>query len=567
MPKIRAVNSRIRSLVIMIAVAFALSLAACAIIPLRLMRESRYTFGFVGDEYLYAQRVQPLIDGTTAINSLNNAGDPSVISPFYLEDFTRAVVRISRLDVVTFIWSWRWLFPIALAASFFALSSVCLDRRRRTWSAPLRWAVAGAAFPLLYCMYSLTMEFPPLHGFINRFPTNIEYPLSILLAAQYVSFLKNPTDRAGVFLALISATTAYLRMYLAFPWSIAIIGGFGYLILARQVSARVVIVTVGLVALLMCPWLYISRMNAGSQEFSELILRYFGKPGNYTVHSRWPLYLGISVLLLAGARAVQARHRVLAFGVAGTMLLLPFICGLLPFASEVLMYDRWSSFYLTVILAVAMLALESRSLDWRGRRGETLARRAVAVCVIFGALGAGILGAMNLTYDFAQYPQGPYRFIKQDLQYVPAYQWVGDNTPPGALFLVDDGFDWSINPKYNSAGLPVVSGFAPDGTFMLAVDDLFQIVAKRPRVYTHRLMGFVLKTADVMQLAYLHRGTFGLPVPSDKYIRALQRFRPGYILWKKAASAPVPRGFGSTLRARSEIVYTDSTCEIWKINY
>jgi len=529
------------------------------------MHESRYTFGYVGDEFLYAQRVQPLIAGTTATNTMNGVGDPAVISPFYLEDSVRAFLTVTKIDTISFIWIWRWLFPLAFAGTFVLLARQCLPRERRTWNSALRFS-AAAVFPLLYCAYDLVTPFPPLQGFVNRFPTNIEYPLSVLLAWLYLAFLQSPTAAAGIKLALLSALIAYIRPYLAFPWSITIIAGFGYLIAGKKIGARVILATGFTLLLAMGPWMYVSKTNGNSPVFADMLHRYFGSPGSFEVHKLWWMYLAFAFVLAVCAVFVERSRRVFVVGATLTLIVLPFICSSMPFASEVLQFDRFGSYYLVVSLAGVLLAIGSRSSRWRGKRGEAYAKKMGSTLLGASVFASGILALINVTYDFAQYPQGPIPSIRRDLPFVPAYTWLRENSPRDALVLVDDGYDWSINPKRTPSGLPIVSGFAPDGTYILANDDVFQLVARRRRVYTHRLMTCVLSTKDLTQLAYLQRGTFGLPIPKERYDTALQNFRPSYILWRKNAGAPVPRGFGATLKPISSTVYQDDVCEIWKLD-
>lgn len=568
MPTLRILDPRLnRKHIFLIAVSIGLAIAACWVIPIRLLKVSWYTFGYLGDEYLYAQRVQPLFPGISATNSLNGVGDPNVISPFWLEDSLRGLVTLLHVDVISFIWSWRFLFPIALASSFIFLARSCLLRRARAWNATLQYAAAAAAFTMLYCAYDAVISFPPCHGFIERFPTNIEYLLSVLLAAQYVRFLSKPTLRNGVLLALVSAVTTYLRLYLAFPWSIAVIIGVVYLLATRQLSFRIAAVTAVVLIFAMCPWLYVVWANSKSQDFAELNLRYFGPPSKFIIHPHWILYMSFGLIYFAGAFFLEKRHRIFAIGTAVTMLLLPFICSSMPFASEILGYDRFGCFYLVAFLTLALLVLGNCTLAWRGRRGRAQASRLLYSCGAATLAFSAVIAAMNASYDFAGFPQKTFPDVREDLQFIPAYKWIREQTPEGSLVLVDDGFDWSIGAKFNANGLPIISGFAPDGTYMLAGDDIFQIVARRPRVYTHRLMGFVLTTKDVGALGYLHRGTFGLPVPGELYTKALMRFRPAYILWRKTKRAPIPRGYGGALREHAETVYTDGVCEIWKLNY
>ena len=97
----------------------------------------------------------------------------------------------------------------------------------------------------------------------------------------------------------------------------------------------------------------------------------------------------------------------------------------------------------------------------------TLVFSLLAVC------GAAIVGFHNATFNFAEYLCGPYESVDEDLKHVKAYKWVRENTPPDALFLVDDGYDWSgiTNTGHTSRYVQDIQA------------DVFQIVAKRRRVY------------------------------------------------------------------------------------
>jgi hypothetical protein len=89
---------------------------------------SYYAFGYVGDEYVYAQRIQPLIAGTTATNPVNGICDSGVISPYYLEDLLRVVLTYSGIDVIALFWIWRGVFPVLLACGMVLLAGSCLKR-------------------------------------------------------------------------------------------------------------------------------------------------------------------------------------------------------------------------------------------------------------------------------------------------------------------------------------------------------------------------------------------------------------------------------------------------------
>ena len=105
------------------------ALGAVWVIPYRLAfgpEGSYYTFGFIGDEYTYAERIQAFVAGATASNPINGVSDPRYISTWYLENFLRLFLQVLHLDVIAFAWGWRILFPVGLLASFVALTRACM---------------------------------------------------------------------------------------------------------------------------------------------------------------------------------------------------------------------------------------------------------------------------------------------------------------------------------------------------------------------------------------------------------------------------------------------------------
>jgi hypothetical protein len=75
-----------------------LFLTATWVLPYRLLNDtgnSFYTFGFVGDEYFYAERIQPLVGGATAVNTVSGLAIRT-ISPFYLENLCHLQVFFRR---------------------------------------------------------------------------------------------------------------------------------------------------------------------------------------------------------------------------------------------------------------------------------------------------------------------------------------------------------------------------------------------------------------------------------------------------------------------------------------
>ena len=562
---------------IAIAAALIAGLLACWIIPLRLRLEgSWHTFGFVGDEYLYAQRLQPLIPGTTATNPVNGICDERVISAFYLEDAIRAALGFAKIHIIDAIWMQRFVFPVLMAALLLGLARECLPRTGRTWSKGLRWSAAVLALPLLYCTYDAVTRFPPLQGFLHRFPTNFEFPLSIMLAWSFIRFLKSPGIGRGALLACCSVVAVYIRPFLVVPWSMTIIPAVLYMLFSNvpalrlstlegtaKAGLKVCLIMAAILAAGLLPLILIARWNSQFAAQQELYLRWFNLPHTYQIHGKWWFYLLWSFAFWKVSRYVAEELRVFLAGASMAMALLPFVCGAFVFANEILYFDRFGSFYLIVgICALLMLAGEwSRSL--RGRAGEVKARRATwgatGACVLL----AGVLGTRNYVYDFARYPAGPLPSIAADLQYLDAYRWAAEKTPADALFIVDDGYDWSKAPKDKATFDALLRKFT-------VKEDLFQLVSRRRRVFIERLFGAAMTTEELFALTMLQRGTLGLEVGDEVYARALARYKPNYILWRKTAPipisemvAPVPRGRGARLPGKK--VYSDSVCEIWTI--
>jgi len=540
-----------------------LALAACWVVPLRLLSargDSYYTIGYVGDEYLYAQRLQPLCAGCTPGNPINGIGDATVISPYFLEDLCRLSITLLGWDAPRFFWAWRFLFPLVLLAAMCALACACLRRERRPWSLGLRLAGGAVGFAFLYCAYDLLTAYPPRHGFLERVPTNIEYILSAVQAALFIRLLDRPSAWRGACVALCGAGLIYIRPYAALPWGLAIGSGLTVLTALRRVPLKTAAASAGILIFALIPLLYVMHHNGQRPVYAEMIARYLNLPAPdasppYAVHHQWPLYLGLAALIAALGRF--SSRPAFNYSCAFALAVLPFGCGLLRASNELLPYDRFGVFYLVAMLAALLLAVGRYSLGWSGHSGWRWARQAQHVLLALAAVGAGYLACSNLTLDFSRYPRGTYASIAADLRFLPAYNWVRENTPPGALILVDDGCEWSQAPRD-------IAGWRELMNSRMAFDDLFQMVSRRRPVFAMRLYGNALATADVDALQQLHLGTFGYPVGKDAYTAALKRFKPNYILWRK--SAPVPRGYGRILEQMSRAVYEDEVCVIWRLD-
>jgi hypothetical protein len=563
--------ARVRLFRLILAGVLILLVGVCWIVPARLSRGggSRYTFAYIGDEHIYAQRILP-IASTTDTNPTNGVCDPKAISPYFLEDACRGFLRLTGMDVIDFVWAWRVAMPIALMLAFLLLAQSCLPRRRRPFAAELRLAAAAAGFALLFFVYDLTTTYPPCHGYLDRFPSNIEYPLSVFFAALCVRFLDVPNAVRGIALALTGAGLIYLRPYAALPWGLAAGIMVVHALWTRSLSWRVLAVMIVAFAMAVGPWVFVNWNNSHSGGFADLTVRYFELPGPglkrpYQVHPQWPLYLSLAGVLLAAMPF--SRLKIFTFSCASVLAALPFISGLFSISAQLVGYDRYGVFYLIALLTAAMLVVGRRSVLWRGKQSQAQFARWALGAIALAFAGGGVLAYKNITLNFAAYPGGTFPSVVADQCFLPAYRWVRQNTPPAALFIVDDGYDWSQAPQ----DLP---GFRALMTSFVSRDDLFQIVARRRVVYTDRLYFNILSTDDVERLALLHRGTFGLRVPKNEYLDALKRYHPQYIFWRKTpaygvsdAVAPIPRGYGKVLEQYREIVFYDEFCEIWKLRY
>lgn len=538
---------------ILIALSLAAALAACWIIPYRLRHDpghSEYTFGYIGDEYVYADRISPLLPDCSGANPTNAFGDRDVVSQLYLERILRGTITLTGIDVIDVAWVWRWLFCPVLLLMLWPLCRACIGRRLRPWSGDLIGSAWVAAFPLLYCLYDLVTKFPPFQGMLNRFVSNTEYLLSLGLAWAYIRFVRAPDSARGIVLAAVSAATLYLRPYGTLPWGLTVVIGVLYMLAARRLPLRTALVTFCALLVFLAPWMAINQWNKGTLGYQDFMSRYSRLTG-YQVHERWRVFLSAGVFL-AAAGWYARRLRLLLWPAALTLLVVPFVTALVPVvAKEITFFDRYGLFYLPLILLALVAVLGEHSLGWHGRRGLSLARRWSSGLCCLSLAASSVLAWRNLHYDFHQYPKGPLPFIAADQASLPAYRWIRDYTPPDALFLVDDGVDYSVDMRTIN---------------MSSHADLFQMVARRQRVYNWVLFTNFLREGTLTSLYTLHVDTFGARENLTLYPEALRVFAPRYVLWRR--KFPFPRGPGTVLlKFRSSVVYSDAACEIWKLDY
>ncbi|HEY3320127.1 MAG TPA: hypothetical protein VGP72_06665 [Planctomycetota bacterium] len=565
----RTASQHQRTLYALIFVAFIFAIAACWLIPWRLSHGpggSYYRFGYLNDEYSYAQRIQPLLPGATSTNPVNGVCDPNIWSPFFLEDSFRALLTVTHLDVIAFAWIWRLLTPILLGIFFFLIARAAIARRQRPWSLALSAACAAAALPLLYCAYTQTNGAVPLYLFINRMPTNVEYFVSALLAWLYVRFVRRPDVLGASALALAFVALVYLRIYVAVPWALALMLGVGWMIVNRRVTARAWLSATCVAGVALLPWILINHHNGSIPAFRELLARYYPDIPYYP-HPQWIVHVSAAALMmLLGGFA--PRGRVVIFSMALALGIFPFVCGLLkPIQQELLLSDRYGCFYLVGLLTAAMLWLGARAENWSGHDGSRRALLPSTALLAISLLASANVWRESSTYDFESLPSGCTASIAADVDYLPAYDWVRQKTPAGALFLVDDGYDWRNFPDDDAAAADVLHRLE-------CTNDLFQIVARRKRVYTEIIRGLAMSEADLWTLIRVQRGTLGLKGNKDDYVRALKKILPDYIFWRKRApvvlpgpAAPIPRGYSTFLTPLSRTVYKDEFCEIWEMHY
>lgn len=556
-----AARGRVAPWVLVLACAGAL--AACWILPVRMALGpggSFYTCGYIADEYCYLSRLQPLLAGATATNPVNGICAPGVYSQFFLEDLVRVFLSVTGLNVVVFAWVWRVLFPCCLLASLLVLGRQALPWKHKPWAATLRWSAVVAAFSAVFLLYNTLMPFPPLQGWLNRIPTNVEFPLSVLLAWLYLRFLETPNARACVLLALAGAVSVYLRVYLVLPWAVATSFGALWLLWTRRCSIGVLARGAAAGAAVAAPYVIVGLLNQQSPVYRELITRYFELPAHYAVHPCWPTQVGLALVILLVSFRQRGPGRIFGVSTGLTLAVFPFACGLLTTISKELLLpsDRFACFHHVALVTAALCGVGALSARWGGLDGARAARRWSVGLLAFAAGAACEVAARNLDYDFTCYRPGQCEIIREDTRYVPAYEWVRKNTPADALFMVDDGYDWT--------GVPAdAERLRRTLYFVFSKDDLFQIVARRKRLYTARLYGNALSNDELLQLAMLQAGTFGFPVDKSAYVQALKRYLPDYILWRRTAL--VPRGFGKVLQNMRETVYSDGSCEIWRMTY
>jgi len=549
-----------------------LMLGALWIIPWRMAFEpggSYYTFGYIPDEIFYAQRLQPLLPETTPGNPLNGLTDPRLVSQFYLEDACRAAITLTGIDVIAFFWVWRIAFPLVLFFTVLLLARKLLLRPARPWSSAMVFATAVASWAGMYFLYEVLTEPLPLHCWIDRVPTCIEYVLSLLLAGAALFWCLEPNAKRGALVAVAAALLVYMRPYLAVPWIMALALLGIWLLASRRLKPRALlgVVAVGIAALV--PWLIAARINGQSQTHRELMLRYFAWPDQvYKVHDMAALHVALAIVIGLCALKVQRAWQPLLVCCAMALAILPFICGRVPpVAREMLRSDRFGSFYIVVLICTTLLLLRARVQTWRGRFSWWQARRLTLGACTATACFAASTAVRNLEHDLGHPPGAHYNSMVRENDFIPAYLWLRANSPADSLVAVDDGYDWTKSPDDPEALFWKLKDFTKR-------NELFHIVARRRVLYTDWMMYSEISNADLDDAGLLQRGLFGMTLEKAYFLKGLRRLKPSYVLWRKTPClpvsrelAPIPRGYGVQLKQMSEVVYEDTFCEIWKVYY
>jgi hypothetical protein len=534
---------------------------------LGLGRDSNYyLFGFVGDEYTYAQHIQPLVAGASAANPDNYAGDRGAISPFFLENALRAFLTATGLKVVDLFWAWRIFFPPVLLACAVLLARACCPHgctRRTTWGTALAIASGTSAFIALYFLYDRLTSLMPLQGWLNRIPTNVEFPLSVLIAWACVRFIRRPSAGRGACLSVLCAALVYARFYAAIPWAICIPVMMAGLLISKRMNLRVALITAATLGAALAPWAAVLMFNSSRPVYQQMVARYFPAQA-YRFPVTWPLLLSLAGVLLAQSFFVHRRFRMLLRGCALALIALIFVSGAFSFAREVTQFDRYTSFYLVAVVLGFCLMLGSRIPSLRGEVATVFGQSWAIRLSLVAVATALVVGKANATFDFGACG-GQYESVREDLPTVHAYRWIAEHTPAEAVFLVDDGCDWSGPPLSQSNESDLCVPGSREYTLWVR-SDLFSIVARRQVIFHSRMYGNLLSDRDVGELVFLHCGTFGAGkeagISPEAYMQALKRFKPTHILWR---NTPGLRGYGAKLLKYKTLLYSDGVCQVWEI--
>ncbi len=532
------------------------------IIPYRLATEpgaSYYNFSYVTDECVYAQHLAPLMEKTNDANWSNGFSENTFTPQFYLEMLLRRMLTVTGVSAITLFWIWRLAFPIAMGASLLLMTATCLRRTDKHWHRAMVFVAAAAVWPLFYFIYDCIMPFFPMHAYLDRIPTNIEFVLTVLLFAVFVFFLRKPElPRALIVIAMLTLLT-YARPYSVVGCGPPVALTVLYLSLRGVILWRTTLLSGMAFLILLLPMLWHMHLNGLSPEYQTWLARYFSGAGGYQVHSRWPVHLAVAAVLAVAGWRLRNPWRAFVVSLALTAAAAPFISGMMPLRVQMLnIYDRWGSLFVPALLLAGLFLVAQASESWRGHAGHKTLIRWLRGLAAAALVASAAVAARTAVYNFDADRNSNHLILKIDADCVSAYKWVAANTAGDALFLVDDGLDWSKVEKDVS-----FRTYAATLTWDRA--EMFMLVARRRCVYTERLYVNSISTTDLHNATMLHYGTFGMTMPVATYVESLKHFRPDYVFWRR--TSPIPRGFGAQLQKLATVVYSDACCEIWKLRY
>lgn len=545
------------------AVLSVLTALAIWVVPYRFATEpggGYYNFSCYSDECFYAAHFAPLIEKTDDLNVVNGMSEPSFTPQYYLEMLIRKFVTITGIAPITFFWIWRVVFPVVLGAGLLFLAATTVRREGEPWHRqPLVLFAAAAAWPLFYCLYDVLLPTFPLRYWLDRVPTNLEFLLTVLLFALFVRLLRKPDLNRALAVVAALALIAYARPYAILGGGVAVGIAVLWLTVTRFLTLRITLISVAVFVLLLLPLVLQMYQNGQSPEYKQWSQRYFTGVSAYQIHPRWYVHAGVAVALAIAAWRLAGPWRIFAVALSLTAASIPFTSGLPAYRAQMLhVYDRWAWYVLPAVTVAGLLVLGRASESWQALSDSRRIRNWTLGLSALSLLASGILAVRNFTYNFDADQISDHLVLKGDTVSLPAYAWVKANTDPGALFLVDDGLDWSEISK-DAQLKSYVAMFTWDRA------EFFLLMARRRCVFTERLWVNSIKLADMADCYNLQRGTFGMPMPVSDYVKALKHLHPDYVYWRRPA--PIPRGYGTQLQKLAKVVYSDSTCEIWALHY
>lgn len=522
------------------------TLAVVWIVPLRMALgkdNSYFAYALIEDEPRYADCIQPLLSGATRTNPTNGFGDNRYLSPFFLEDLLREVLSITGIHVITAYWLWRFIFPVLILISFYLLLKDALPANCKTLS-PLQILVfALFSTAILYLEPLCFFHHSPVHGWLNRIPTNIEFLLSIHMAWHYCRFLQQSSVSRSAMLSVQFALLVYLRLYAAIPWAIVLGIAVVVKLARRQIPYASVLAAGVALVIALTPWVFVVVSNKALPIYTEIATRFFGQT-RWRLHYYTEWYIGLAAVFILFALRARFEVRLTAVACGLTIAAIPFLCGFLPFGREVIAYDRFSSFYIVAFLTV----LTQRLAPFAEGNVQTTSWVASAG-IIFAVVGLKFYGQM----EYKKEGLTAYSKIAEDIPAVTAYQWIEKSTPGDALFVCGDVSSQkrrftSVRDTINQSPLT-----------------LFSVIAKRRMLFNGRICVSPISDSELMECANLNVEVFGNSSKGDDLLSGLRSRGVTNILYRKSQAAspnlhPALHGF-------LEEVYSDEHCQIWRINW